>query len=951
MSSTNVDDYTSTGQADVTAYISTIFTMVFLSCCYLVWKFAETGFPKMTYITCIYGYFCTFALLLIVPIDLAAVLIDRRNNNETEYSRNFHDLVGSYNSVFIPILILSNLVLVFEEYYNTDGYFTVFMKLISAFKRMMIDMFAMLVAGCIILGILIGTHVTSGNSSALQLSAVIVTNTVYETMLMFLLAYGLAQFPQKLWYSADLNHSLLQAQQRASTSFKRLGDASLDISLVVSDVMKTKKHLEQQNDNSLADAMKVLLSDVPDGFTSSTMGKVAANKKGKVTLDTLAELRTRLCVKKDTYRMALGGVEGVKFRAYTLEDIVAATTRTDGKESIYWSLYAKESSRVEWLWHLKIRPMLRKIGAILAFAVAIFMLMGVMGSINGASSSISLYYHIVHSDSATAGGIVIFVLFTLGYTAYITLWSLLQVKVAGLMELVPGQTTPQSMSFNVRMCMRLTPPLAFFYLGWLSENGVNSTGNFLKSANGLYDMPLGFTKIYEIGKVEILRKFFGTVFPVLLFCLVFVFLFNLWNRLAVYMKLGDYQFGAELVAEDVLREGKRQLSRYKKHMERKCQRKEFKGKLDSAGATLAGEKPPLLHRIIAYFTATPQTTKANDDGDEETGDGDMSVTSNPAFKLKMPVVLSGNLERKGDKKMMGGSGWRVGFAAVVAPGTLKFFKEAVTMNADGEVDPSSMKGNSEIFPAVNLTLVLSVGSVEKKKKTDAFLNLELGDETVNLRFKTIEEMELWKSGLRKWKDYAVAYSNAYGSSGSGPRSSASVSKPKRKTMDEFDKIGTEDGDEDDASLDATGGEPLIAKTSSKKSPKKFVPQHVEDEKPVQLRGYLEKKSSKKIFGAGGDWQKRYCLVDETSHSLVYYKGEDTSDKPQGSIDLLMVVDITPYDKEGSGTSSTADACRFTIDMGDNAKSYKFRCESPQQAETWMNGLQEWREWCLLNMTR
>jgi len=755
MSSTG-DDYATTGEADVTAYISTIFTMTFLACVYLVWKFAETGFPKVTYVTCIYGYFCTFALLLVVPIDLAAVIIDRRNDNETNYSQNFQDLVGSYNSVFIPILILSNVVLVFEEYYNTDGYFTIPMRLYSAFKRMMIDIFAMLVAGIVILAILIGTHVTSGDAGALQLSAVIVTNTVYETMLMFLLAYGLAQFPQMLWYSADLNYSLLQAQMRASTSFKRLGDASLDVSLVVSDVMKTKKHLEAQNDTKLADAMKVLLMDVPDGFTSSTMGKVAVDKKGQVTVDTLADLRTRLCVKKDTYRMALGGVEGVKFRAYNLEDVVAAASRTDGKESIYWSLYAKESSRTEWLWHLKILPWCRRIGAVLALAIAIFMLLGVMGSINGAKG-VSIYYHIVHSDSANAGGIVIFVLFTLGYTAYITLWSLLQVKVAGLMELVEGQTTPQSMSFNVRMCMRLTPPLAFFYLGWLSENGVNSTGDFLKSANGLYDMPLGFTKIYEIGKVAVLRKCFGTVFPVLLFCLVFVFLFNLWNRLAVYLKLGDFQFGTELVADDVLREGKRQLGRYKKHMERKCQRKEFKGKLDTAGATLAGEKPPLMQRIVAYFTAKPQTMKVNDDGDEETGDGDgVNIRSNPALKLKVPLPLSGNVERKGDKKMMGSGGWRVSFAAVVAPGRLKFFKDAVSL-VGNEVDPKTMKNNSEVFPEVDLTLVLSCAAVVKKKKTEAYLDLELGDETVSLRFKTVEEMELWKSGLNKWKEYSVAH--------------------------------------------------------------------------------------------------------------------------------------------------------------------------------------------------
>jgi hypothetical protein len=40
------------------------------------------------------------------------------------------------------------------------------------------------------------------------------------------------------------------------------------------------------------------------------------------------------------------------------------------------------------------------------------------------------------------------------------------------MELVPRRTTPESLSFNVRMCARLAAPLAFFYLGWISENGM-----------------------------------------------------------------------------------------------------------------------------------------------------------------------------------------------------------------------------------------------------------------------------------------------------------------------------------------------------------------------------------------------------------------------------------------------------------------------------------------------
>ena len=69
---------------------------------------------------------------------------------------------------------------------------------------------------------------------------VIVTNTIYETFLMFLLGYGLAQYPRHLWMQSNLDLHLLRTQMRASAAFKAMGESQLNVSLVVADVMKTK---------------------------------------------------------------------------------------------------------------------------------------------------------------------------------------------------------------------------------------------------------------------------------------------------------------------------------------------------------------------------------------------------------------------------------------------------------------------------------------------------------------------------------------------------------------------------------------------------------------------------------------------------------------------------------------------------------------------------------------
>lgn len=108
---------------------------------------------------------------------------------------------------------------------------------------MMKDMAFGMVAGVIILSILVGEKILPFNGEAIQLAAVIVTNTVYETMLMFLLGFGLISYPRSLWDSSSIQFSKLRTEMIASSEFKKLSDASLEVSLVVSDVMKTRKQV------------------------------------------------------------------------------------------------------------------------------------------------------------------------------------------------------------------------------------------------------------------------------------------------------------------------------------------------------------------------------------------------------------------------------------------------------------------------------------------------------------------------------------------------------------------------------------------------------------------------------------------------------------------------------------------------------------------------------------
>lgn len=143
------------------------------------------------------------------------------------------------------------------------GYFTLGGRLFSAFKRMMFDTFVPLIAGLIILGILIGQKVVPANVEALKLAAVIVTNTMYELGLMFLLGYSLVEYPRSLWNMSNIRDFLVRTQMKAASEFKAISEHQLSVSLVVADVLKTKSALVNYADPSLIEAMDILVSGTP----------------------------------------------------------------------------------------------------------------------------------------------------------------------------------------------------------------------------------------------------------------------------------------------------------------------------------------------------------------------------------------------------------------------------------------------------------------------------------------------------------------------------------------------------------------------------------------------------------------------------------------------------------------------------------------------------------------
>jgi hypothetical protein len=67
-----------------------------------------------------------------------------------------------------------------------------------------------------------------------------------------------------------------------------------------------------------------------------------------------------------------------------------------------------------------------------------------------------------------------------------------------------------------------------------------------------------------------------------------------------------------------------------------------------------------------------------------------------------------------------------------------------------------------------------------------------------------------------------------------------------------------------------------------------------------------------------------------------------NEKAAGTIDLKTVQGISAYDKNGK-----ADYSRLNIDIGERV--FKFRASNEAEGRKWLEGLEEWRDYFLLNM--
>lgn len=925
---------------NIAAYFSTIFTLLFGICLLVVVRFAETGFPWHTYITLTIGYFVAFGIILVVPIDIASVIYDRKSTataseGDAVYEHNKSEVSAAYATFFNTILIMGSFVLVFEEYYNTDGFFTVSTRMWSSFKRMMIDTIAGIVFALIVLGILISEKVVSSNADALQLTAIIVTNTIYEFFLMFLLGYGLVGFPWQFWFDSNARARYERVCIKAAADFADISNSHLNISLEVANALKTKQMMERTRDEDLNFAITTIIEECPPEFRSSRAGEAAVNKDGKVDIYSLGDLRGRLKFHKSRYRMAQAKVEQTKLEAYHLEDIIDAMDRNDpehrkydGVKRIRWTVKGKEGSEFEYGWITVWKRWWNGFICFVWVVCSVFSFIGAICSMKGISPYNSPYFLAIQAEGASTSGIVIFILFTIGYTTYVSMWSLFQMRMAGLMDLVPGRTTPESLSFNVRMVARLAAPLVFFYLGWIAENGLKpGKWTFNSAPEGeQIEMNSAFSYFYALQNVGFIEQTFGTLFPVLLIVFIVMFSTNCYNFVCVYFKMDYLQFGSPVVTEEQKRAGLAQLEKTKKSTVNAARRRRMRSFLtktplteeeggEEGGNLVAGDKSPtsLLsflwggnHDRNSFDSDADLTSGHNKDRDSPLGGRKAAPTP--------PPPLNGHASLKGSGTLGFTTKWTEKYLEVRAPGVLHSFDSKQASLSGQESDPSPIE-------LTDISEFNIIGDSQLR------ITMSFDSSSHTLKFANNAEAVDWKKCLILWKDYCTEHGKSYykSQSGGGKDGSGFMGGSSGHSVGALDvSLGGLEAGVDSDDIPSSAG-------------------NIGDVKPATRMGYVEMNTAPSTSMLGKkDWKRRYMRIDARTGEVCIYNSKEDAHCIH-IIKCMNIQNAAPYSKRGG------DRKRFNLTtVGD--ETFKFQCSTEAEGDNWVTSLNDWKDYALMNMT-
>ncbi|KAF9106463.1 hypothetical protein BGX29_009398 [Mortierella sp. GBA35] len=467
------------------------------------------------------SWFFPFSIVVLVPLDLASTLfrdckVEEECNEPLMYvSSEF--LIGAWRTIYWCSFALTWALIPLLQAYTQSGEFTVMKRFRSAVRY---NIIYQLIIGSIALLGLVFLWYAQGPSN-LRAYIMALSNSWGLVLVVIFMGYGMVDVPRRLWHKGDNARELRRISFKASVVKDKRQDTEDEVHNVAKE-LSVVCHKVQHSDplrpyvdkmvegfpavrgvqfessrtaspispsQSQRGELSGMNAGLPLGSSRTGTGTTLGGRKHSmdglvpavISEKYLADLHARIkraLRMSDRWNAIWRDLQKVGFLAQDIQE------NMDNPEKKFRSTLRPLTSKpkewrlsLEWIWHLKLRPILLRSLAVVCAALSLLIVWSEMTyqNVNPVLSVIGLLVQVAR-DRMSYGAIEAISFFTMLYMCTCAYTTLMKMKLLNNYVLVPNHHTdePTLLFIGSYLC-RLTFPLVYNYLTISSAGKEDST--------------------------------------------------------------------------------------------------------------------------------------------------------------------------------------------------------------------------------------------------------------------------------------------------------------------------------------------------------------------------------------------------------------------------------------------------------------------------------------------
>ncbi|KAJ6419396.1 hypothetical protein OIU84_029495 [Salix udensis] len=493
--------------------------------------FAGPEVPRYVFFTVGYTWFCSLAIIILVPADIYTTKFDLDRGGISFY------WIWSYWSTFLLTWAVVPLIQGFED----AGDFTVVERLKTSVRANLV--FYLIVGAIGLFGIilLIVMHkIRIGNVLAFAMAC---SNTFGLVTGAFLLGFGLSEIPKGLWRNSDWSTRQKVLSHKIAKLAVKLDDAHQDLSNAIVVAQATSNQMSKRDplrpymnviDNMLAQMFKQDPSFKPQG------GRLGENDMDYDTDEkSMATLRRHLRGAREEYYRCRSEYMTYVMEALELEDTVKNYERSSSTGWQYISSFKPARNgklgasfdTMEFLWRCILKKQLKKVLAVILCTMSAAILLAEATLLLG-GVDLSLFSILINSVGKQELSMQVLAFVPLMYMCVCTYYSLFKIGMLMFYSLTPRQTSSVSLLMICSMVARYAPPISYNFLNLIN----------LDSKETIFEK--------RMGKIDKAVPFFGNdfnrIYPLIMVIYTLLVASNFFDRvIGFFGSLKRFRFQTE----------------------------------------------------------------------------------------------------------------------------------------------------------------------------------------------------------------------------------------------------------------------------------------------------------------------------------------------------------------------------------------------------------------------